>query len=518
MGQGLAAFIAGAGTGYLKSRERAEEKARQNKLDQITFDRADREKTDAEKKAKYEADLADAGKARATEDMSTVDIKKDDEGNDMPAVPQYRVGTSRFGTKEEADAVVTAENKPEALLARQVGVMQGAGKVNEAMALQTSAKQAKLADFQLKDAEIAQVDKDTNRAIDKRFTEAGNWIDGAASILTDTQVGRMAGVEVKPVISADKKTVEFHAVGQDGTSRVIKSYPNDSNGEEKARKDFMAVPPEKRIEWLHESNKAEQTQLNADREFGLKSDQLKATIAHYKATEGNARAQLALTKQSRDLEREKFDYLKKGDVFSQMDAGDKIRIQTLQKELDQVGGALAKSQADGTFAATTRGKDGSESMNPVLVRQSRLSNELNDIAKRYSKDGGGAQDPLNMNPFGPPAPPAQPSRTAPPAAAPAVSAAPAAAQGVQQPPPPPAPTAAANILKDNPAAVAAIKPLLDAAKQEEAVMAAVVRSGDQVAIQRQAQKLQIARTELEKSAQKQFGGSAAEVINAISAQ
>jgi hypothetical protein len=73
-------------------------------------------------------------------------------------------------------------------------------------------------------------------------------------------------------------------------------------------------------------------------------------------------------------------------------------------------------------------------------------------------------------------------------------------------------------LKDNPAAVAAIKPLLDAAKQEEAVMAAVVRSGDQVAIQRQAQKLQIARTELEKSAQKQFGGSAAEVINAISAQ
>ena len=107
--------------------------------------------------------------------------------------------------------------------------------------------------------------------------------------------------------------------------------------------------------------------------------------------------------------------------------------------------------------------------------------------------------------------PVESKPSAAPVAAPAPKAAPAPEKKSV------AATNGSNIIRDNPSAVATIKPLIEAQAVEMERMKAVARSGDPMAAQVQAQKLQAATAALQKAAKTQFGGAAGEVLNAISA-
>lgn len=102
-----------------------------------------------------------------------------------------------------------------------------------------------------------------------------------------------------------------------------------------------------------------------------------------------------------------------------------------------------------------------------------------------------------------------------PSAAPVAAPAPKAAPAPEKKPV--AATNGSNIIRDNPSAVATIKPLIEAQAVEMERMKSVARSGDPMAAQVQAQKLQAATAALQKAAKTQFGGAADEVLNAISA-
>jgi hypothetical protein len=68
MTRGALAFIAGLGTGYLNQKNREEEKARQDKFDQIALDRAADEKADRERKKKTVSEIGEASQeVRAVE-------------------------------------------------------------------------------------------------------------------------------------------------------------------------------------------------------------------------------------------------------------------------------------------------------------------------------------------------------------------------------------------------------------------------------------------------------------------
>lgn len=61
-GRGLAAFVAGFGTGYLNAEQKKKEQERQAKLDQIQFDKADREKAEYDENQALNAKIAQAAK------------------------------------------------------------------------------------------------------------------------------------------------------------------------------------------------------------------------------------------------------------------------------------------------------------------------------------------------------------------------------------------------------------------------------------------------------------------------
>lgn len=72
MSSGILSFIAGLGTGYVSQTERERDRAGQEKLDQIAFDRADAEKKDRERKAAGDQALIDNGKDVTVNDGATV--------------------------------------------------------------------------------------------------------------------------------------------------------------------------------------------------------------------------------------------------------------------------------------------------------------------------------------------------------------------------------------------------------------------------------------------------------------
>lgn len=208
MSKSALAFLAGIGSGYLAEGRRQEDKARQDKLDQIRFDEADRTKSEWDLAEKKRKDIADAAKdggpvvddAQVVTGLSTQPVTYQDknladadvrQGNRMlqqapapiaatqgimprdpatqstnqatttPSIATQQgitmapLGKPMFQGKEYADpatakAAVDTYNSPDARNARIAQAMRANGDHEGAMRMEANAKQAALQDFQMK--------------------------------------------------------------------------------------------------------------------------------------------------------------------------------------------------------------------------------------------------------------------------------------------------------------------------------------------------------------------------------
>ena len=215
----MASFLAGFGGGYLKAKDKALEDERRAKQDAWQEEVQGRQRKEWESKDRLDADLKDAVTPVAVEQPN--DVLKDDDGNDMPAVPAFRVGTKRYATMEEATKAAGELNTPESQSTRVLDAYRRNGQFDKALTMQTAMLQGELGEIQLANAKFQQ--------------RIGDWMgggfDGFRDGLNGYEGGPFKGKKVDFVLSEDGKTRSVVSIGPDGqpqpTGLVV---PNTNEG------------------------------------------------------------------------------------------------------------------------------------------------------------------------------------------------------------------------------------------------------------------------------------------------
>ena len=215
----MASFLAGFGGGYLKAKDKALEDERRAKQDAWQEEVQGRQRKEWEAKDRLDADLKDAVTPVAVEQPN--DVLKDDDGNDMPAVPAFRAGTKRFATMEEATKAANELNTPEAQNTRVLDAYKRNGQFDKALTMQTAMRQGELGEIHLANAKFQQ--------------RIGDWMgggfDGFRDGLNSYEGGPFKGKKVDFVLSADGKTrsvVEILPDGQQKPTGLV--VPNSNEG------------------------------------------------------------------------------------------------------------------------------------------------------------------------------------------------------------------------------------------------------------------------------------------------
>lgn len=240
--RGMAALVAGLGSGYLKASERR----RQEDIEDEDRKYLMSERTRA-------LNLRDE-LGRAGAEVKPVEVKQDRpdsmDDRDVGAVGEaplptagYDVAGKRFATMAEATKAASEANTPQAVSARLSDVLLRSGDPVKAQQLRAASMQERLGNFQLSDAERTHA---TNLMSDKIDKDVVDW----ASYLKF--VGNALGSEVKLVPSADGKTQEVNKVLSDGTLQPTgKIYGVGPEGFAMAKEFLKSMPAEKAITLLH---------------------------------------------------------------------------------------------------------------------------------------------------------------------------------------------------------------------------------------------------------------------------
>lgn len=217
--RGMASFIAGFGNGYFKAEDKKYERERQEKQDAWQEEQQGRQRKEWERADRLEADLQAAGTPMTVEQPN--DVLKDDDGNDMPAVPPLRVGTQRYATMEEATKAAADANTPEAQNKRMVQAYRNAGQFDKAMTMENQLRQGEAADMQLANLKFQE--------------KLGNWMgggfDGFRDGINAYEGGPFKGKRIDFITSPDGKTRTVGIVGADGeVAPTALTVPNTQEG------------------------------------------------------------------------------------------------------------------------------------------------------------------------------------------------------------------------------------------------------------------------------------------------
>jgi hypothetical protein len=316
MGNGLLAFAAGLGSGYLTAKQRGldqqvleEERAMrrtafENQQDEVTRLKRDRASlADAGKLATVNPDGAvlsladgtntvysDPGVAnsdflqlrRSEEATGTQTLARTADGT-MPQAPQSApvANNKAYSTLADANAAAAEYNKPEAVNDRIANVYRDQGNPLQALQYGTAAKQASLADMEM-----------ASKVWGKDLRDAMiNGHGGISKLITRSQGSQLAGKEVKDVDNGDG-TVTYHKVNKDGTTEALPGLTFKNSPEGVIQAAYMLdsnITPESR--YTHSINEKKQTE---DRDMKLKELKLKEReLEEVKIPTAESRAALA---------------------------------------------------------------------------------------------------------------------------------------------------------------------------------------------------------------------------------
>lgn len=251
---GMASFASNFTKSYQQARDTEYERERQAKEDAWREEQRGWERDRQSKASKLESDLAAAAAPVSVEQPN--DVIKDDDGNDMPAVPAFRVGTKRFATMDEATGIAAAQNTPEAVAARQAQAYQSNGKPMDGISMTNAIMDQRLKKLGLTEAEAKFADQEFNRKLNETIGQSPDFWSGAAKVLTDTKAGGIGGVSFRAVPSSDGASVNLVADGGDGQGKPVASFPNTPEGQAAFMQRFAKADITTKITWLNEQARA----------------------------------------------------------------------------------------------------------------------------------------------------------------------------------------------------------------------------------------------------------------------
>jgi hypothetical protein len=289
----IAAFIAGMGTGYVNGTRYEDERKRREERDRREQEEHDARMGDRADRLADKQKLRDAAAPVAVETPN--DVKVDDDGNAMPAVPAYRVGAQRFDSQEAAAAAATKGNAPGARQARMLGAMEQTGDYAGAAQLRTATVQAQAAEQQLAD-----------RAMRDRLTSITTPNELATLISETPADGQGGALKIKAVTSADGKSFGFVKVGADGSEQPVPgSFSNDERGMEKARTLVAGyTTPEMRQQHFRWEAEREQRANEFAETRKMEQKRIDLTAQHYRNTEANQAATIGIARENATEARE----------------------------------------------------------------------------------------------------------------------------------------------------------------------------------------------------------------------
>ena len=361
---GLASFLVGMGGGYIKSKDKQFERDRQAKEDAWMEEQRGRQRASWSKEDKLSTDLADAAAPRTTmqgtvtesggqklfsaDPAQAAQLKGMAEGiadleGTGPVTQQP--GAAITGNMSKGHQITTAPvdaaklNDPNARNQRVTDALMQNGQVERALTMETNVLDQKAKRLGLDVAELKFADEQFNRTLGEKFANTPDWTQAAAQVLSDTQVGGLAGIGVKPVPSKDGKKVDFVGQGPDGNARVLATFDNSDAGKAQFMQRVMRAPVETKIGWIVEEAKARQVQANSDRDFDLRKQESENAQQYRTRMLGIQQAQEA---RAQAVHRTTMDDAK-------IPSGVKMQAASLAKQIENIGTALNKAMAEGQF-------------------------------------------------------------------------------------------------------------------------------------------------------------------------
>ena len=374
--RGMLSLLAGLGHGFNDSATDTEDRARRAKLDEITFARAAREQQSYDQEQADRAELRNAGApVGAVPDMAqTPDgamqrlIKPDTMDNadvGMPGeapvtAPAFKVGMQGMLNDQQAGRAVAAANDPSAVRARQIAVLQRQSP-ERAAALMASDTHLKATQTDLANK---QFDSDINQAASKGIEALVDW--------TNNSPGTTMKAKVVP--SADGKFAEIHQVMPDGSLKPTGlSFENNQKGAlEAAQLLARQVPIATKLKHYADVQTSARKDNQVERDLAVK--ERLATVAEQNA---DTKESAASTKTAKPL-------------VERMSEADKVTYGDINKQREQISGAITRAQAEGTWDPNS---DGAKALQ---TRMAALGMRATALTAKYEKEGGTAPDPLGL--------------------------------------------------------------------------------------------------------------------------
>lgn len=391
MGGAAIAFLSGLGAGYLSQTEKNKDRERQTKLDQVTFDRADRE-TETYNREKKDRDalreagtpvkvnsnaamLGTSGQPTLYEDAGVAgsDYRQarnmaeqtGAEFTDQAPTPAVSVAGKQYDTLASAQGAATAANTPEARTQRVMAAVSG---IDPIKALDLENQQV---------TRGRETTKFTQEQSDRQWrqdlgTAMQSGHEGLAAMVSKSQGGPMAGVNLKPVPSADGKTVTYAKVNADGTTTPTNlTFSNDQSGITQAA--YMldkAITPEHRMD--NEMKRVSEARLSKSADSLGTYHEALAGAAGVRAEAMTTKAENGSGKSAYERMPEDLRLQYQGHLKAAKDARDEVRKLEIANNGELSGAALALTDRIKKEAA------GSDMKASALLRQYRTEDPPTD--------------------------------------------------------------------------------------------------------------------------------------------
>lgn len=298
----------------------------------------------------------------------------------------YAVQGKGFQDRASADAAAQALNAPEAVSTRIAQAYRASGAPDKAMAVEASTRTAEAAKIDLADKRWR---RDLGAAM-----RGGH--DGLAGLATSSEVGPMAGMQVKAVPSEDGKFVTYSAVDKNGGLVPIPGIPQFSNDERGlTQAAFMldrTIDPAARMSHFEAAEQRERAQKNADRTFDAgerRADRLESQFDRSFALQQGQHDRAGRESDQR-LARGAIE-LQELERNAKIPAAVKMQVDGLRKEADGIATAMNKALADGTWDANSQGAK------TLLERQAIVNAKISQHLQPYIKsDTSGPADPFGL--------------------------------------------------------------------------------------------------------------------------
>ena len=285
----FASFLVGMGGGYIKARDKEYERERQAKDDAWQEEQRNRQRSEWSEKDALKTSMKDAFADRSTIEGTAVTGTTGTNLYKDPAQAQAAADDARIEAEmrgESPSAVATMQatgitgnmskghqittgpvdlaslNSRDAKMARGVNALMAAGDPEKAISMENTVMENQAKKLGLNVAQLKFADDQFNRKMQETLSREGDFWGNASQVLTDTSLGGLAGVQVKPVVSADGKTVQLVGM-KDGKDQVMFSAPNTAEGQLAFVQRISKADPATKIGWLKEGVDREAAQAKA---------------------------------------------------------------------------------------------------------------------------------------------------------------------------------------------------------------------------------------------------------------